>query len=87
MLEMMKKQGVNRLSFGVQSAHDDELKAIGRLHTFQQAKDAVDLAREKGFSNISLNLMYGLPGQTQERFLDSVEQCLALGPKHLSCYG
>ena len=86
-LEMMKKHGVNRLSFGVQSAHDDELKRLGRIHTFQQAKDAVDLAREKGFTNISLDLMYGLPGQTQEQFLDSVEQCLALGPRHLSCYG
>ena len=84
---MMKKQGVNRLSFGVQSAHDEELKKIGRIHTFQQAKDAVDLARAKGFANISLDLMYGLPGQTQEMFLDSVEQCLALGPRHLSCYG
>lgn len=86
-LDMMKKQGVNRLSFGVQSAHDEELKKIGRIHTFQQAKDAVDLARAKGFANISLDLMYGLPGQTQEMFLDSVEQCLALGPRHLSCYG
>ena len=86
-LEMMKKQGVNRLSFGVQSAQEDELKRIGRIHSFAEAKAAVDLAREKGFDNISLDLMYGLPGQTQEKFLDSVEQCLALGPKHLSCYG
>ena len=86
-LDVMKKQGVNRLSFGVQSAHDDELRAIGRIHTFQQAKDAVNLAKERGFTNISLDLMYGLPGQTQEMFLDSVEQCLALEPKHLSCYG
>lgn len=86
-LDAMKKHGVNRLSFGVQSAQEDELKRIGRIHTFQQAKNAVDLAREKGFDNISLDLMYGLPGQTQEKFLDSVEQCLALGPKHLSCYG
>ena len=86
-LDVMKKHGVNRLSFGVQSAHDEELKKIGRIHTFQQAKDAVDLARAKGFANISLDLMYGLPGQTQEMFLDSVEQCLALGPRHLSCYG
>ena len=86
-LDAMKKHGVNRLSFGVQSAQEDELKRIGRIHTFAQAKAAVDLAREKGFDNISLDLMYGLPGQTQEKFLDSVEQCLALGPKHLSCYG
>lgn len=86
-LDVMKKQGVNRLSFGVQSAHDEELRAIGRIHTFAQAKEAVELAREKGFANISLDLMYGLPGQTQEMFLDSVEQCLGLEPQHLSCYG
>ena len=86
-LDAMKKQGVNRLSFGVQSAHDEELRAIGRVHTFQQAKDAVNLAKERGFTNISLDLMYGLPEQTQEMFLDSVEACLALEPRHLSCYG
>ncbi len=86
-LDVMKKQGVNRLSFGVQSAHDEELRAIGRIHTFAQAKEAVELAREKGFDNISLDLMYGLPGQTEEMFWDSVEQCLGLEPQHLSCYG
>ncbi|MGI6180524.1 MAG: radical SAM family heme chaperone HemW [Agathobaculum sp.] len=86
-LDAMKKHGVNRLSFGVQSAHDEELRAIGRIHTFAQAQQAVALAREKGFANISLDLMYGLPGQTQQMFLDSVEQCLLLEPQHLSCYG
>ncbi len=86
-LDVMKKHGVNRLSFGVQSAHDDELKAIGRIHDFGQAKTAVALAKERGFGNISLDLMYGLPGQTQESFLDSVRQCLELEPQHLSCYG
>ncbi len=86
-LDVMKKQGVNRLSFGVQSAHDGELKALGRIHDFAQAKAAVTLAKERGFSNISIDLMYGLPGQTQEKFLDSVRQCLELEPKHLSCYG
>nr|WP_297172826.1 radical SAM family heme chaperone HemW [uncultured Agathobaculum sp.] len=87
MLDTMKKHGVNRLSFGVQSAHDDELKKIGRIHTFGQTKEAVGLAQQRGFSNISLDLIYGLPGQTQEMFLDSVAQCLAMGPQHLSCYG
>lgn len=86
-MEAMKKQGVNRLSFGVQSAHDDELKALGRVHTFAQAKAAIQLAREQGFSNISLDLMYGLPGQTQEMFMDSLEQCLMLRVPHISCYG
>jgi len=86
-LEAMKKQGVNRLSFGVQSAHDDELKTLGRIHTFAQAKTAIQLAREQGFSNINLDLMYGLPGQTQETFMDSLEQCLMLRVPHMSCYG
>lgn len=86
-LDVMKKYGVNRLSFGVQSAYDDELKRIGRIHTFEQAQAAVLLAREKGFRNISLDLMYGLPDQTEEQFLSSVEECLALAPEHLSCYG
>lgn len=87
LLDALWKAGVNRLSFGVQSADDDELTRIGRIHTFAQAAAAVDLARARGFKNISLDLMYGLPGQTQQGFLQSVERCLALGPKHLSCYG
>ncbi len=87
LLDTLKKQGVNRLSFGVQSAHDDELKAIGRIHDFGKAKEAVELAKERGFTNISLDLMYGLPGQTKESFLESVRESLKLDPKHLSCYG
>ena len=85
-LEAMHKHGVNRLSFGVQAAHDTELKRIGRIHDFAQ-QAAVELARECGFTNISLDLMYGLPDQTQAQFLDSVTQCLTLNPQHLSCYG
>ena len=83
----MHEHGVNRLSFGVQAAHDTELKRIGRIHDFAQAQAAVELARQCGFSNISLDLMYGLPNQTQAQFLDSVTQCLTLNPQHLSCYG
>ena len=86
-LEAMHKHGVNRLSFGVQAAHDTELKRIGRIHDFAQAQTAVQLARQCGFANISLDLMYGLPDQTQAQFLDSVTQCLTLNPQHLSCYG
>lgn len=87
LLDALRKAGVNRLSFGVQSADDEELKRIGRIHTFEQAKQAVDLARERGFENISLDLMYGLPGQTRQGVLHSATECLALGPRHLSCYG
>ena len=60
-LEAMHKHGVNRLSFGVQAAHDTELKRIGRIHDFAQAQAAGELARQCGFTNISLDLMYGLP--------------------------
>ena len=81
-LEAMHKHGVNRLSFGVQAAHDTELKRIGRIHDFAQAQAAVELARQCGFTNISLDLMYGLPDQTQAQFLDSVTQCLTLNPQH-----
>ncbi len=87
LLEALLSSGANRLSFGVQAAHDDELRRIGRIHDFEKAKNAVLLARSCGFHNISLDLMYGLPGQTQEMFLDSLSQCLALEPTHLSCYG
>ena len=87
LLDALRRGGANRLSFGVQAAHDNELRRIGRIHDFAKAKNAVLLAHEHGFSNISLDLMYGLPGQTQDMFLDSLAQCLALQPTHLSCYG
>lgn len=87
LLDALKKSGVNRLSLGVQSADDNELARIGRIHTFEEAKAAVELARERGFDNISLDLMYGLPEQTKQGFLHSVRQVLDLMPEHLSCYG
>ena len=87
LLDALRRGGANRLSFGVQAAHDNELRRIGRIHDFARARSAVLLAHEHGFSNISLDLMYGLPGQTQDMFLDSLAQCLALQPTHLSCYG
>jgi len=87
LLEGLRAAGVNRLSIGVQSAHEDELRLLGRRHTFPQAREAVGLARDCGFDNLALDLMYGLPGQTAEKFLQSVEAVLALHPEHLSCYG
>lgn len=87
LLAGLKTAGANRLSVGIQSAHDDELKMLGRRHTFAQAVDAVHRAQAHGFDNLSLDLMYGLPGQTAEKFLQSVDALLALQPAHLSCYG
>lgn len=87
LLKKLRRAGVNRLSVGVQSADDDELAMLGRAHTFEQAREAVLRARDAGFENLSMDVMYGLPGQTAERFLHSVDSVLALQPEHLSCYG
>ena len=86
-LQSLSGVGGNRLSIGVQSADDTELRMLGRRHTFSEAVAAVDRARQYGFENLSLDLMYGLPEQTDDRFLASVEAVLALNPTHLSCYG
>ena len=86
-LKTMRGCGVNRLSMGVQSANDEELRASGRLHDFSQAKQAYHTAREVGFDNISLDIIYGLPGQSMQAWQNSVETLLALQPDHLSCYG
>ncbi len=87
LLERLNAAGVNRLSIGVQSAKNAELRTLGRRHTFQQAENAIQLAYQYGFSNISLNLMYGLPEQTLNKVLDSIQSLLAFTPAHLSCYG
>lgn len=86
LLETLRHAGVNRLSVGVQSAHDEELRMLGRRHTFAQAKQAILRAKQMGFENISLDLMYGLPEQTEQGFLQSVHALLELEPAHLSCY-
>lgn len=86
-LELMKQAGVNRLSIGVQSLDDNCLKRIGRLHTAKEAVETVRLAQEVGFTNISIDLMYGLPGQDMDILKDSVEQALSLGVQHISVYG
>ena len=81
------RAGVNRISLGVQSAHDCELNCLHRPHTFQQAQRAVAAAREAKIKNISLDLIYGLPNQDMAGWRDTVEQVLELEPEHLSCYG
>ena len=86
LLSLLQQNGVNRVSFGVQSMNDAELAAIGRLHTAERARWAVDLAASMGFDNISVDLIYGLPGQTTDSFSRSLRQVLALPVSHLSCY-
>ena len=79
--------GVNRVSMGVQSFEDEILRAIGRRHTAQQAVAAVANLRHADINNISIDLIYGLPGQTVASWTASVEQAIALGPEHISAYG
>lgn len=86
-LERLHSLGVNRLSFGVQSFDDGLLQRIGRIHTGQQAVMAVREAQRAGFHNISLDLMYGLPGQSMQELQQSVEQALRLEVQHISIYG
>lgn len=86
LLDALHRAGVNRLSVGVQSADEGELQRLGRRHSFQQAVDAVQQAQAAGFSNLSLDLMYGLPGQTEQQLLQSAWALLELDPTHLSVY-
>lgn len=85
-LTALREAGINRLSLGVQSAHDDELQLLGRIHTWNEAVDAVQAARQADFDNLSLDLMYGLPGQTLAHWQVTLERTLALEPEHLSLY-
>ena len=86
-LTVSRASGVNRLSMGIQSANDRELRAIGRIHTFAQAQDAFFRARRAGFANLSVDLMYALPNQRMEQLCASLDALLDLQPEHLSCYG
>ena len=85
-LEAYRKFGVNRLSIGVQSALEQELQLLGRLHTFEQAKECVQWAREVGFTNLSVDVMSALPNQTLEDYKETLEQLIALEPEHISSY-
>ena len=82
----LKSIGVNRLSLGIQSAIDSELKLIGRQHSFEQAKNTFFDARKSGFDNISVDIMFGIPSQTLESLLCSLEQFISLGAEHVSIY-
>jgi len=81
------KAGFNRISLGVQSADDRQLRALGRVHDFSQVVSAVEAARAGGIENLSLDLIYGLPGQDLDSWRETLEKVVALAPEHLSCYG
>lgn len=86
-LRLLYRAGFNRLSIGAQSANNEILKFIGRRHNFQQVEKTVLDARKAGFENISLDLIYGLPNQSPDDWADTLNQAVALKPRHLSCYG
>ena len=79
--------GFNRLSIGVQSVHDTELQALGRIHSFAQFAETFEAARAAGFHNINVDLMFGIPNQTLASWGETVETILALRPEHISAYG
>ncbi len=84
-LEILKKYGVNRLSIGVQSFNDNELLALGRVHTGSEAEETITLAKQY-FDNISIDLMCAIPDQTKESFRKNLEKAFSLNPNHISCY-
>lgn len=86
-LKVLRKAGFNRISLGMQSACDAELREIGRIHTMDQVRAAVEAARKAGFDNLSLDLIYGLPRQSQDRWAANLAAAVDLAPDHLSCYG
>ena len=87
LLRRLRNEGFNRVSLGIQCDNDELLKALGRPHSYKDAVTAVKKIRKKGFRNLSVDLMYGLPGQTLEDWCATLENVLRLNPEHISCYG
>ena len=83
----LRAAGVNRLSIGVQSFDPRELRVLGRRHTAADVGDAVRAARDAGFGNLSVDLIFGVPGQTEETWAASLDAAVALEVEHVSCYG
>jgi len=86
-LSGLRSLGVNRLSLGAQSAHEEELHMLGRIHGWDDVVRAVDEARGSGFDNLNLDLLFGVPGQSLGQWGETLRQALALDPQHLSLYG
>ena len=85
-LENYRKLGINRISLGVQSLNDRELAFLKRRHTAEGAKKALALIKGHGFDNVGIDLMNGLPGQTEKHWMKTLEEALSFGPAHISCY-
>ncbi len=87
LLRRLRSEGFNRVSLGIQCDDDEMLKKLGRPHSYQQAVTAVQRIRKFGFKNLSLDLMYGLPGQSLQAWEKTLKNVLKLQPEHISCYG
>lgn len=84
---LLRSAGINRISMGVQSWDDTVLKTLGRTHSAQKAEESFQLLREAGFENISIDLIFGIPGQSRDSWQKTLERSLQLAPEHLSAYG
>ena len=85
-LAAYKKAGINRLSIGLQSVHDEELKMLGRIHTYDEFLHSYKMAREAGFENINIDLISAIPGQTVESWAKTLQTIVNLQPEHISAY-
>ena len=86
-LRALRDIGLNRLSIGLQSANENELRALGRIHTYRDFLETYESARAAGFENISADLMYGIPEQTLSSFEHTLSELVSLAPEHISAYG
>ena len=85
-LELYRKYGINRISIGLQSPKDEELKVLGRIHNYEQFQESYQMARAAGFSNINTDLMFAIPGQSYEGWMENLRIVAELGPEHISAY-
>ena len=85
-LDAYRRCGINRISFGLQSANNEELKLLGRIHTYEEFLESFRLAREAEFDNINVDLISAIPKQTLQSFEETVQKVIALNPEHISAY-
>ncbi|GAA0122181.1 MULTISPECIES: radical SAM family heme chaperone HemW [Clostridium] len=85
-LKFLKDMGVNRLSIGLQAWQNDLLKVLGRIHTVEEFKESYFMARQLGFDNINIDLMFGLPNQNLKMWEETLNEVISLEPEHISCY-
>ena len=85
-LALYRKYGINRISIGLQSPKDEELEVLGRIHNYRQFLESYQMAREAGFSNINVDMMFAIPGQSYEGWIENLRTVAELGPEHISAY-